>query len=612
MIGPEQEGGALERTPDKFTILVIEDNERLRADIAKRLRRNSDVTVIEASTKAEAIAAMKAHYIDAATVDIRLHEVDTAGLDVLIHLGQRCPNCSVVIATQYVRSNQGEILTEYIGATRPRIVKIVDKSKETFRDAIADALEEALDGWRSNRVRLENEELPLRLLWKRKGREGLKGRLREDQTELRIEFDRACRKLFGGVQRLADTAEATVCFEPIEREGMSSALTVKASVRLGTDVAGNPVNGSQCVLKVGPLDDIEEEVRRYHRFVKFGVRLAERVEMLADTLQDGFGAVAYSFAGGVFGEDLLTLDELFRSDAGWALAEKSIYTLLKPSNRNWYGVECEEEPPRVFASDEKFEESYEFLHNSLSNLKGQFREHGYALKEATDDEDGYFEFFGGKLTIPTMRIRGTDPITPSRPQCFVHGDMHGGNVMVELGSNGGDDGFGNRQLALRRVCLIDYRRSGMGPRPIDAVALQASLRLADAQAICDEITGEQDSKPTDEQLSAAVLKAARRSFAEERLLEEVWSKPPPERVELSATPSWQSTAKLIAELMRMNFKTITQEEYLAIAVLCGIRQFAYPMETVAKVRMLAWVSTMWGALQGEASSDDRIEEPDAG
>ena len=597
MTDPKKAPAVPDRGPEKFTVLVVEDIDKIRNDIAKRLRRSPDVTVLEAGTKAEAIDAMKAHYIDAATVDIELKSVRTAGLDVLINLGQRCPNCHVVIATQHVRTNQGEILTEYIGATRPRIIKVHDKNKEKNSD-VAIPLEAVIEDWRSSQVRLENEELPLGLLWERRKREGFKGRLRENRDEVRIEFERACRELFGGIQRIADGIEATVSFKPIDREGMSSAVTIKADVTLGTDAAGKPVKGSRCVLKVGPLEDIEEEVRRYHHFVKFGVRLAERVELLASTLRDGFGAIAYSFAGGVFGEDLLTLDELLKTDEGRGLAKESIARLFEPANRNWYGVSCEEEPPVVFVSERKFEKSYEFLHNSLKNLRGQFRERGYGLTAADEDKDGSFEFLGGKLTIPTMRIRGHDAISPSRPQCFVHGDMHGGNVMVEVAGNG-NGGNGNGGLKMRRICLIDYRRAGTGPRPIDAAALQASLRLADAQAICDEITGESDSTPAGEDLAEAVDLAARRTYAEQSLLEELWSGPAPEEVEPDPeTTSWESTALLIARMMRMNFKDMSQEEYLAIAVPSGMRQFGYPMSPVAKVRMLAWVSAMWESLRG--------------
>jgi Ser/Thr protein kinase RdoA (MazF antagonist) len=38
-------------------------------------------------------------------------------------------------------------------------------------------------------------------------------------------------------------------------------------------------------------------------------------------------------------------------------------------------------------------------------------------------------------------------------------------------------------LRKRRVCLIDFGNAGRGPRLLDFVSLEASVRLADAEAI---------------------------------------------------------------------------------------------------------------------------------
>src|SRR5262249_22981382 len=157
-------------------------------------------------------------------------------------------------------------------------------------------------------------------------------------------------------------------------------------------VAGKPVNGSQCVVKIGPVADIEEEVQRYHHFVKYGVRLAERVELLATSSRDGFAAVTYSFAGGVFGEALPRLDGVLEIEGGHELAGEAIARLFRRSDNNWYSVKCDDAPPTRFVDTTKFDKSYEHLHNGLVNLHGQFPTHGYGVTKADSEEDGAFTY----------------------------------------------------------------------------------------------------------------------------------------------------------------------------------------------------------------------------
>lgn len=67
---------------------------------------------------------------------------------------------------------------------------------------------------------------------------------------------------------------------------------------------------------------------------------------------------------------------------------------------------------------------------------------------------------------------GTGLFVSALPARLVHGDMYGGNVMIEVTRDGDV-----------RPRLIDYRSVGPDPRAIDFAALDASLRLADVKAI---------------------------------------------------------------------------------------------------------------------------------
>ena len=80
--------------------------------------------------------------------------------------------------------------------------------------------------------------------------------------------------------------------------------------------------------------------------------------------------------------------------------------------------------------------------------------------------------------------------------------MHAGNVMLEVSED--NDAPADKRVHLDRACLIDFRSAGPGPRTIDAVALEASVRLADSEVQCRRVspTGEVDLS-TSERLTIA-------------------------------------------------------------------------------------------------------------
>jgi hypothetical protein len=179
--------------------------------------------------------------------------------------------------------------------------------------------------------------------------------------------------------------------------------------------------------------------------------------------------------------------------------------------------------------------------------------------------------------------------------------------MIEFGGDVNESSAGDVPASdlgtLKRVCLIDYGSTGPGPRGVDTVALQASVRLADAQHICEAVTGHRDLAPKGEALAKALELAANRVHAEKRILNEAWAgpsdqSPGPRR----AAEPWDSTARLLTKLLRLNFddeergEYMERDEYLAIAVPCAIRQCSYDISQVARMRLLAWLSALYGAL----------------
>jgi CheY-like chemotaxis protein len=589
---------ARKRVPgcEDFLVLLVEDNKELRRNAKTALEKIDGVFVVEASGPAEARQAIKRHYVDAAVVDLKLRGSAAAGFGVIDDLEARAPKAPIVIWTNHLRA---ETVVKYLGDEQ--IVRAVRKGKDRHRD-LTTPIEAAVHEWRARAVSVEQGEIVRDLVWAR--REHPAYELPDSPEELERELDRVYRRLFGAVRGLEGEAEVKVKFREIEREGLSSAVTAEGVMTIGSDATGEPVRGNRCVVKIGPIKEIEAEVERYQRFVKFGVRLAQRVELLSSTIESSVGGIAYSFAGGVFGQSLVSLDKVLHRPDGQHLATKAIKELFNPKRKSWYGVRCVETAPTDYMYESystDFDECFDALHASLEKVQGKSGQLGISFSKAEQDKAGWFTFKGGELVIPPTNFAGTSLVFPKRKACLVHGDMHGGNVMIELGGNGKKIDTAKAgaltDARLERVCLIDYRSAGPGPRAVDAVALQASIRLADASAIKARFT---DGNPKKKLRGAALADAARvaanRVQTETTWFERSWSGEPDGKSTAGedAEP-WIASSALLTARMRATFKEMQPAEYLAIAIPCVIRQFGYEVGTVARVRLLAWLSALYSA-----------------
>lgn len=591
---------------DRFRLLVLDEEEKVREAHEEMFGADEEIELICTETQAEAFDAIDAHLLDAAIIDIEI-DVEAGGIEVLRKFARSAPDTPLLVYTQHVDPAHVRDLLHLVNLEPPRIVAIVEKGglgAEGFNpEALRDRIAGLVDEWRSSRVRITNAELPLGLLAERADR--IPG-FREDPAEVAVELDRICRRLFGDVHGLGDGAEIGIEFKPLGSEGLSSAITVEAQVSVGDDLRGRPVKGSRCVLKVGPVADIREEADRYAQFVKYGVRLRQRVELLGETRLHALGAVCYSFAGGVFGRELVSLSKLLDSPADQALAREAIASLCDASSRNWYAVQCTRQAALVYARTTyhtDFGACFERLDGGLRKLERRLRKPvpqellgGFiSYRRAEENADGALEIGGGvTLTIPRMNILGAGNFVAATPACLVHGDMHGSNIMLELDESEGSEGTERR---LSRVCLIDYRSAGPGPRTTDFVTLQASLRLADAKMIVKEICGDPEPDALDdEQLARAVVIAAKRAAAESRMLRVIGGDvDAPDEDDLAT--HWEALDFEIVSSLRRNFDDLVLSEYLAASLPFSLRYFGYGIGAVARVRFLAWVSAQYEAMR---------------
>jgi hypothetical protein len=141
---------------------------------------------------------------------------------------------------------------------------------------------------------------------------------------------------------------------------------------------------------------------------------------------------------------------------------------------------------------------------------------------------------------------------------------------------------------LKRVCLIDYRNSGFGPRCIDGVALESSIRLADSEAACRSLDDAGESGLTGRQkVGVAAVMVGRRP--DELALYTYAFEGGTDRPE----GAWADLALEVLMGIRKCFPDVTLREYLVTAIPYAIRNLGYDgVLPVARVRMCAWLSAL--------------------
>jgi CheY-like chemotaxis protein len=578
-----------------YRILVVEDDDDTREAIAEELGAIAPGGGLDWDASKgvrEAERMVKAKYYDLILVDLELGKNPRGGLDLYTHLAQLRASSRLVLMTHLnVDSGLGELFSLFGEDKRPRFVGFIDK-RENFTRQIRAEVAARFNKFISYSVEFENIELATRLIDKRRRRYGRPELfpLRADPGEIGIEVDRLLRKLYVELPSGVRGSSLRVTLEPVHRSGLSSAIVVNAVVNVNPGTPST-IPGHKTVLKIGPWPDILEEASRYHEFVRFGVELDQRVEMLGDAAEDTLGALVYSFAGGLHRQDLASLDEVLQHDLlndDIHLSCDAIFHLF--DSKNWYSVTSRNQRVADY-----FDENYRSdLTRSAMWGWERLRELPTGLTRNVRVEQANTSGDGTSLRVtipgaPPFEVPGTSLLGSGAlllpvPTCLVHGDMHGGNVMLESERSGGTDESPDQ---LKRVCLIDYRNSGFGPRCVDAVALESTIRLADSEATCREVNEDGESYMAARPRAVAAAAMARRRPEELQLYRFAFG----ESEDRPEAP-WALLALEVLLGVRKCFPEVTMREYLATAIPYAIRNLGYDVLPVARVRMCAWLSAL--------------------
>jgi CheY-like chemotaxis protein len=588
-----------------YRVLIVDD-ERAMCEAARReivgIADSTKIYVDEAYTARVAISKVRSSYFDLILLDLYRERV-LAGYEVYRALNELGCSADVIFMTRFNLDPSAQILLRAVasgGSARP--VGFIDKREgnELIRVEIAKRYEK----FAAAQLTISNLPLASEIIDKRRGWYKQSGvfPLRDSLSEIDIEVDRMLRRLYVELPpSLARTTGMSVSLKPIERRGTNAAVILNAAVDISFSGADDIHGGQNTILKIGPKPDILEEASRFSEFVRYGVALNQRPEMLGVATGDSLGALVYSFAGGVYQRDLASLDDmLVRSIAANSLKLSSSALKVLFDSRNWYAVQAGE-----IEVSQYFEQNYG---NDLMRSFAQSEEALLGLGEAFGDGfqlekpepgSGQTDFtvsFGelDRLIIPDSSVLGHGTIYGAAPACLVYGDMDAGNVLLETSqrnqgayTDGELDG-----LTIDRACLINFRNAGPGPRTIDAAALEASVRLADAEAACLAINRLGESRLSATERFDAAKQMAGRVRDEINLYRGMFGQSLDR-----PTQGWQVLASDILVGLQKCVLGVTLQEYLSTSIRYTIRQLGQEMTPVARVRILSWLAAQYSLLR---------------
>lgn len=556
-------------------VLLLDDEPLIHENARKRIIQRhcaDEVIMYDALTNTEAASIYRDHFIDLAIIDILDANGSRGGLELLRYLHTLRASCGVTFITHVDHEVRIDSLVRVMLLARePKVVEFIDKRDDP--DYVWSAIRPHLERRQRMPIQIRNEGLATQMIASRRKRGYAEAGLlplRNSPEEIAVEVERVTEDLFDtSVWRTSGVTRVDIAFAELPRAGLSAAATLQAhlSIQMSDLVsAAPPYTG---VVKIGPRNEIMSEVARFNAFVRFGVPFEERVELQAWSERDSLAAILYSLAGGTTGP-LTSLDDLIREGSPHAV---TVIGRLY-STTVWYGVDAGVESPLTYFLREYRVDFVEASRNADVALRALAKKKNFKLREG---ERGGIELTpngGSRLTLPGSDFTGRAAFSSTYPWCLVHGDMHGGNVMVESSQGGGEH--------IGRVSLIDFRYAGPGPRCIDAAALSCSIRVADAESLASAESVDGDS---------LFRLVSRRIVDERKLLEECWGE---QTGAVSEEDVWLAQAVAVVRGLHTAFRRDPPSvaEFAQTCALYCLRYLRYNVESHVRLRILAWLSAL--------------------
>lgn len=432
---------------ERLQVLIVDDDDGHRSRAAAVVRSAyPDATLAFAADYDSALTALLGRYQDLVLLDLSLHsglpgpQEGFEGLWLLQDIAEHGlrEHIPVVVLTAFGDDPE-------LAAHAFRNFRVVDFwTKAKSEGELAGSLRSALEGLNTLGLRCKvsfKEELSWDRLVKGIHRLLTRPEISADLSEAELELRHLLRKLF------SDCAEIEV--SPLE-PGLSGAAVLKVAPVFEDGSAGADV-----VVKYGGLQQIRNEVSRFGNLAPY-MRGHRSTQLQAHCLGRRLGAIRYTLVGGRDGR----MDSFTRYYSEHTAEEikKCLTGLFQDSCGLLYARKN-----RTQTTEIDLEKEYFGYMNSSRDAVAQAFEFKYGDKPLSF---GFVEFpaLPRRLRHPIASlVSGDAAFSVTSWKCRTHGDLHGGNILVDPDS--GD------------AWLIDFFRAGLGHWVRDFVALEACIRF---------------------------------------------------------------------------------------------------------------------------------------
>lgn len=463
-----------------LTVLVVDDDLGVHEQARDELVGiGPGVRLLHAIDPDEAADLAACKHVDLAFID--LHLGNRSGVEVVNELAEVAPSCEIVVITRYHGMLEVDEAARLIAPGSP-VAGVVNKSAQEagwFSPMVRDRYQSA----RARTLSLSGLTSPgglvHALVTKRERinwdladpKRTVQVQLRDHIDEVELEVNRLFERLFGHVGG-PDVKFGRGLSCRVLRSGYSSSVVAEVAPEYVAQ-GGQVSRGLSTIVKVGPTPEIIAEVDRYYQAVQHAVQGSSRVELLGSARGDALSMLCYSFASESPAE-LMTLQEWL---VDCRVQRKQVRKLLgRVASEELVGAWPVERMGMSILQYVQRERGVTLL-KGLKVLEEWLQHMAEDLEmidilDATGSQDDQnftkvVRVKGQNLCVPRSPLLGSTHVRRMVPNRMLHGDLHGGNVMLDTASSP------------PTFKLIDYRNTGPGPRYFDAAALEASIRLAE-------------------------------------------------------------------------------------------------------------------------------------
>lgn len=443
-------------------VLVCDDDilaEVVQQRIKKPLGERVHCDLVR--TPAEGRAAIDASDYDLAFIDFRFPN-DT-GLGLLSYIAERAPSCRRVLMTKHLEKTYRDVFEYAARPAQKSPLSLANKSdfKQNFFLAHINAhFERRLEQrWVMPDVSVVAGQLA------RLSPQKAPGLRRESSASIEREVQKILFELFdmSASAPLEDEATTQLDIDPEIMHGRTGSVALRARLDYG-GLEGGPVYGSRCVVKIGPRESIKGESEKFQELVRMGVPSEFRVELIGTAVADGLAGVCYSAAGGSFSGDVVSLDVVLQR-GDMERAHEVVERLFDTSEKSWDNIRGGDQTIAGFYHDAF---NADFV-DRIRRVRSWAKASGFGT---FDEETSRWTLGQHTVDLPVDDAPGHDLWPLETPTCLIHGDLHGGNVLV---------------TATGKPYMIDFATVRIGPRFADAAALAATVRLQVPELATDAV-----------------------------------------------------------------------------------------------------------------------------